>query len=295
MTGKLIATYGPFVIAVASLFGFAGLNQRYATGQERPAEEAPWDPTAKLPTAEAEQFLQLVADLVRSNLPAQHVDEKHWNKAKEVYAGVHFRRDGWNIETKRRWRTVNHGLWRRFQVDLIDPNQFLELTVSNVVWLPNGRLQFSLQATAAVKIHVRQARWNLDIRLYSAHVEARAKVQLDVDANVGFQIDPTVFPPALALDPVVNQATLRMTSLEVDRIGHIGGDAAEEIGNAVEGLIQSEIIKPQSEKLAEKINRQIDKRRDRLRVSMGDWLQDWFKTENGQSPAPKDSPQSVGK
>lgn len=295
MPRKLIVAPVHFVFAVACVLGFAGLNHQRVTAQERPADETPWDPTTSLPTAEAEQFLQLIADLVRSNLPAQHIDEKHWNKTKEVYAGVHFRRDGWNIETKRRWRTVNHGLWRRFQVDLIDPKEFLELTVSNVAWLPNGRLQFSLQATAAVKIHVRQARWNLDIRLYSAHVEARAKVQLNVDANVGFQIDPTVFPPALALDPVVDQAALRMMSLEVDRIGHIGGDAAEEIGNAVEGLIKSEIIKPQSEKLAEKLNRQIDKRRDRLRVSMGDWLQEWFKTENSERATSPESPQSRGK
>jgi hypothetical protein len=70
--------------------------------------------------------------------------------------------------------------------------------------------------------------------------------------------------------------------MEVDRIGHIGGDAAEEIGEAIEGIVRSEIIKPQSEKLAEKINRQIDKRRDRLRISMGDWLVDWLKPANIQ-------------
>ncbi len=240
------------------------------------APDAGLDPHQVMPEAASERMLQFIAGIVRDNIPNQHVNEKDWNKTKEVYAGIKFRREGLKLETERRWKTVNHGLWRRYQVDLINPDQTLQVKISDVYWMPDNRLHFHLQVTSTVRVHARQARWNLDVKLYSAHVEAKATVLLDVDAHVGFQIDPTFLPPALVLDPTVAKASLHMASFEVEKIGHLGGDLAEELGDATENIIRRELIEPQSDKLTDKLNRQIDKRRDSLKVAIGDWLTQWL-------------------
>lgn len=244
------------------------------------APDASLDPQQVMPEAASERMLQFIAGIVRDNIPNQHVNEKDWNKTKEVYAGIKFRREGLKLETERRWKTVNHGLWRRYQVDLVNPDQTLQVKISDVYWMPDNRLHFHLQVLSTVRVHARQARWNLDVKLYSAHVEAKATVLLDIDAHVGFQVDPTFLPPALVLDPIVANASLQMASFEVDKIGHLGGDLAEELGDATEGIIRRELIEPQSDKLTDKLNRQIDKRRESLKVAIGDWLTQWLSPDS---------------
>lgn len=230
------------------------------------------DPQALLPDGASQSTSDFIAELLREHIPVEYVDDKEWNRTKEVYAGVKLSRDGWNLKTKRRWKEVNHGRWRLIHLRMINPDQRMKILLSDVYWQEDGRLHGKLQITTDISVMARQQLWNLGVRIYSAHVESRATLTLNVEATIGFGFDTTEVPPAVVVDPQVIAASLQMDAFEVDRIGHLGGDFAEELGDAAESLIRREIVKPQSRKLASKMNRQIDKRRDRLRLSMGDWL-----------------------
>lgn len=234
---------------------------------------------AAVPAPASDQLLRLVASLVRQNIPQRYQNDKEWEQTKKVYAGVKLRRDGWQLKTKRRWKEARHGRWRRYRVELIDPDQRLEVRLSDFRWLTDNRFQVRLTVLADMELFARQARWNYDVQLYSVHVDARARLQIEVDATIGFHLDPTEIPPALVVAPVVDRAGLDLRRFEVDRISHLGGDLAEELGDAAEGFIRREIVERQSEKLADRVNRQIERHRDDLRISVADWLAEWLATK----------------
>lgn len=232
-----------------------------------------------MPPPASDQLLRLIASLVRENIPEHYENNKDWDLRKKVYAGVKLRRDGWRIKTKRRWKSAKHGRWRRFRVDLIDPDKRLEVRLSNFRWVAENRFHVRLMILADLELFARQARWNYDVQLYSLHVDAHARVQMEVDATVGFHLDPSEVPPALVVAPVVERAELDLRRFEVDRISHIRGDVAKELGNAAEGLIRREIVDRRSAKLADRMNRQIERHRDDLRISIADWLTEWLASD----------------
>ncbi|XZE52806.1 hypothetical protein SH139x_004511 [Planctomycetaceae bacterium SH139] len=235
-------------------------------------------PEKFMPEATSRGLLNFITNLLREQIPETYVEDKDWNKTKEVYAGVRIQRDGLKLKTKRRWKEVNHGLWRRYHAQLVNPDQTLELTLSDVYWQPDGRLHLRLRASSTFDVTARQARWNLDVRLYSLHVLARCRMAVDVEAVIGFQVQPVEVPPAIQLAPEVLTATLSLEDFEVDEVGHLGSDIAEELGKAAEDLVLDKVIKSQSRKLADKLNRQLEKKQEKLRFSLSDWLAELLTT-----------------
>ena len=245
--------------------------------ESRMADNEEIDPSDVLPEPASAAMLEFLESIIREHIPANHIDEKDWNKTKRVFAGIKFRREGLKLETQRRWKEVNDGLWRRYEVTLLDPEKKMDVRLSEVHWLPDGRLHARLKIASELLVVARQAQWNLDVRFYSFDTQARVRMELDVETTTAFNMDASKLPPALVVDPIVEQASLRMTRFEVDKIGQIGGDIAEELGDTVEVFVRNHLVRPQSKKLADTLNRQIDKKRDKLRLDAGDWLNRWFK------------------
>jgi hypothetical protein len=235
------------------------------------------DPRDVLPESASQAMLEFLASIVRDNIPEHHADEKDWNQTKRIYAGIKFRREGIKLETERRWKTVNHGVWQRYEIDLVNPDQTLAVRLSEVRWLPDGRLNVRLTIEATALVNAWQTHWNHDVRLYSIHCEAKTRIVLDIHTAIEFSTDTTTFPPALVIDPEIRYASIQMADFHVNRLGNLGGDVAQQLGEAVEGMIRSRLVKPKSEKFAEKLNSQIEKKRDRLRIDAADWMARWLK------------------
>jgi hypothetical protein len=234
------------------------------------------DPSMVLPESASVAMLDFLASIIRDNIPEKHLEDKDWNQTKRVYAGIKFRREGLRLETERRWKTVNHGLWRKYELKLVDPKRTLIVRLSDVYWQPDGRLHANLNVVCELDVTAWQTRYNFDVRLYSVQVDASIRLVLELETTIGFRLDQTQLPPLLVIDPHVEKASLAMSSFHVDKIGHLGGDLSEELGDASESLIRQKLVEPQSEKLAAKLNRQIDKKRDKLRIDAGEWLSRWF-------------------
>jgi hypothetical protein len=130
----------------------------------------------------------------------------------------------------------------------------------------------TLQIDTQVRIEAQQQRWNYGIQLYSVSTEAIAKLRMTIDTSIGFAMDYSRVPPDVLFDPVVNTADIQLIDLEVDRIGILGSDIAEEIGDIAKRIIRDEYLPRQRDQLASKLNHQINRRRDKLRISASDWL-----------------------
>lgn len=242
------------------------------------ASDTPHDSLDPLTAEQTRQLVDLTLYLLRANLPESFVDDGDWGHQKKVYSGVRVKFDDGKLKTKRRWKNRNHGRWRWFSAELVDPEKpsNLRIEATKLQWDGQRKLQLQLNVDARLSMLARQSRWNYGVRLFSMHVEAEAWLRLVLEGSVEVDVDYGKLPPDLVLRPHVEAADLQLTRFEVDRVGHIGGDVAEALGKASEGILQRKVIEPQRKRLPEKLNQQLEKKQEYLRLSLSDWLTEWL-------------------
>ncbi len=228
----------------------------------------------QLPTGQAvsmraapEWFQSMMQRIVRENVPDKYVQDKDWGKKDRRWDGLKIRRDGLKISTKRRWKQVNHGTWRRYEITQVAPETNLRLRIENIHDVGDGKVGFEVSLASKLRAFGRVSKWSKGVQLYSLSVEADADVRLRIWCQLGLRLDWTHLPPDVLLVPTVTRAELAVTGFRVHRISKLGGVAARELGRSLERILRDKIEEKQDE-LPEKINRQIAKHEDRMRFSM---------------------------
>ncbi|QDT07903.1 hypothetical protein K227x_63320 [Rubripirellula lacrimiformis] len=245
---------------------------RYAPAS-MPIEPMPFDQQT------AKASVQWLVDRTLRQMPRSFDGDKDWGNTKKVWAGVKVRMDGLKLKTNRRWREVEHGRWIQYEVTLpdIDAARNLDITIDAtkpIQDLQSGEQRWSIDSTiiAPMKFSARIQRWNRGVKLFSVTVTGTMKLRLRSTATIGIYPDYLKIPPDLVIDPRMEQADLKLQKFEVDRVSHIGGDAAEAWGEIVQEVLVQRFVEKQDERLVSKLNKAIEKQRDDLKISMADWL-----------------------
>ena len=231
---------------------------------------------------EKQEISTWVKWLVLKNLPPNYEDNRKWNQTKEVMDGLHIHREGFKIETKRKWKSVRHGTWTRYTIEFLDPEKELLVDVAKIDFTVPGRIDVSCRIEAPLKLFWRVSQWQRDIQWYSLSADGRCRVEMLVDVQINMHVNSLRFPPDVEFSPEVTQANVRMKEFEIDRISKIGGDAAELVGKGIREVLD-EKLEDYDQKLVEKMNREIAKQKTKLRISLSDWLQ---KSIGNQAPMP---------
>lgn len=265
-----------------------------ASGQSRPASSIDRD--------RATASVQWLVDRAVNELPRTIDGDKGWGDTKKIWSGVKVRLDGLKVKTHRRYREVQHGRWIRYEVTLPRPSdrRGVEVTIESatpIVDPESGDQRWRIQSSvvAPMKFSARIQRWNLGAKLFSLSVEGKMKVRMQSTATIGFYPDYSNILPDLVIDPRVESAKMRLESFEVDRVSHIGGDAAEAWGEVMQEVLVERFVKAQDDRLADRLNKSIDKKRDDLRISMSDWISG-FQANDDQTvdSPPVDGPTDSG-
>lgn len=227
--------------------------------------------SVKVTPQSLEELGRWVTGLARRHLPHKFRDDRKWGGTTRRWDGVKFDLDGLRLDTERRWKEVNHGEWRRYEVQLLDPQREFVIALRRLETDERGRLKMTVDVSSAVRVHGRVAKWNRGVQLYSIGADARAKLQTTLDLTLEVAFLWTQVPPVVVFKPTIDRAQLRLVDFELDRIGEIGGDLAEGIGKAARGWLEDE-LKDQEQKLVFKLQRAIDRRRDDLRVSVSEFI-----------------------
>lgn len=277
-----------------------------ADGQDAPAGERPPlvlvapivselgsgagdDPRRQMPAAEANRLTDLLEYLIRENIPATYEDKDDWGKTKRIYAGVKLRRDGWRLETKRRWRELNHGAWRRVAVQRIDPDESLLVRLKTLEPTAPGRWQYELYVETPVQLLSQWMQWSLDVRLWQLTAVVDARVQLRIAGTISVYLDPVRIPPDFVVAPVVEEADFQISYFQLQRVGKIRGDVAEELGEFAYEVLDDAVIKPARRDMVARLNRQIDRKSDALRLSPSAWIEKYL-SENHEPAQPTEKP-----
>ena len=251
------------------LLAVAGFLPTFAHGQVAAPELAPPSPVDELATqlSRTETVQSLVTSIVLENIPHQYEDKRKWGQTKQVFDGLKLRREGLRIETKRRWKQVNHGTWKRYHIWLIDPTEHFHVEIRNVRPAGGAKVSFDVMIDARVGAFARLSEWQLDVQLISLGVDAEARVRLQAECELGLKMDVEGYPPDILLVPEIKKADLELVDFRLQRVSNFSGPLIKELGEELHDVLAGELRK-REEGLPAKINKQIAKRQDRLRWSL---------------------------
>ena len=232
------------------------LKRKLPADQTLPVQDAP------------EWFQQLMQRIVRENVPDKYVQEKDWGKTDRRWDGLRVKRRGtlqWS--TKRKWKEVNHGTWKRYEVTQIAPEENLTMRIENLRDAGGGKLGFDVRLTSRLHASGRLAKWAKGIQIYNISADADAFVQLHMQCTLAVKLDFGKFPPDVILKPVVTQADLDVQEFQLRKVSKLRGPLVRELSGSVHRALLDRIAEKR-EKLPQKINRQIAKNQDKLTLSL---------------------------
>lgn len=256
-----------FTIVLISLSSSLAAQQ-VETGTTRLVAPANSDRTGETIDAN-ERIDRLITALVLDNIPHTYTDDKKWGMQDERWDGLHIRRDGWKIRTKRRKKMVNDGRWRKYTAQLLNPDQEFAVDVNNLRQLENGKVGFDVNFAAHLAIHARQSQWVKGVQLYSLSADGTAKVRLAIRCELDIDLDFNNLPPDVILSPEIVQADLAVDEFRLDRISKVGGEVSQQVAKATRSILDKK-IEEKEDKLVRKINQQIEKKKDELRLSLSE-------------------------
>ena len=235
-------------------------------------------PAAASSVDAGESIDKFLTSLALDSIPHSYTEDKDWGKQDERWDGIKWRRDGWKISSKRRKKKVNHGVWRKYSIELIDPSENFSVQLKNLRKLDDGKTAFDLHFVAKLKIDARESKWVKGVQLYSFSARGHTKVRLIVTCELGVTVDITGFPPDLVFAPTVTGADLAVDDFRIDRISKVGGEFAQQITKMIRKELDKKIVEKEN-KLVSKINRQLEKKKDDLRLSIADAVKSRFASQ----------------
>ncbi|MFN7730457.1 MAG: hypothetical protein ACK5OB_01045 [Pirellula sp.] len=227
--------------------------------------------------SELQELSQWIRWLALMNLPPNIEDNRKWGRRKEVFDGVDMKMDGWRLDTKRKWKTVNHGTWSRYYIEFIDPANQLQVDVLKLQIHPTGkRFTTSIQIVAPMKLFGRVSQFQRDVQWFSISTKADAVVAMRVDCDVEIRINPLVLPPEVEFRPSVTDASIELRQFDVSEISQIHGDVAEWLGDGLHRVLNRRLANYR-EKLVDKMNASIAKQQNKLKLSAQAWFDSSFR------------------
>ena len=239
-----------FVITIASFVG-AGTIAWCATGAGR-------DENGVAP----EFISQIAGQLIAEAIPREYERSKDWGRTRHITTGLRSSGNFFDFDIHRRKSPVNHGVWKKYRVTLIEPEKSLVVRIDNLRTTAPGRVAFTLFITAKLRGWARAKVYDRGIHVIAVEAEGSSTVRLALDTEVAIEsVAKKSYLPGIAIRPVVTAAKLHLDDFRLTRVSDLRGGLAHELGDALRHVIEDELSGP---KLVAKINRSIEKRRDRL-------------------------------
>jgi hypothetical protein len=221
---------------------------------------------------ETPAWSHLVETLILSAIPDGYEDKRHWGQTTEVFDGVDVElRDGRFLpRISKEKKTVRHGRWRKYRIDLVKPEKTFRVEIGKVQTLEPGVTSFTLSVFARIKVTTRYENWVRGVKGFNMESVSYATVVLRAGCRLGVRSEYVQgsLLPDVVLEPEVRTIRLYLTDLDTHKLGVIGGDLAEELGDGWRPVIE-DLLQKREQDLVAKARREIEEHRDELRLSAG--------------------------
>lgn len=240
-------------IAVGIVLGVATVS-----GAESPS---PADAiSAEANASTYEPLAQALAEIVRGAIPRNYEREEDWERQKRITTGIRINK----LEFSRRKKEVNHGVWKRYRIELVNPHEKLQVRVENLRSLDSGKAALTLVLDGKFKGWGQARVYNRGVHFITLTTEGVTALTIRADFELSVSATPADWFAGIQLSPIATDVQVDLRDFELTRFGELEGKLAHELGRGLKHILESEL---EGSKLVAKINRAIDKKRDRLKVT----------------------------
>jgi hypothetical protein len=124
----------------------------------------------------------------------------------------------------------NDGIWKKLQVEAVNPNESVVFDLRNVASPEPGKLTFQVFAALDTHINYTHQRWESGFKLFDASARAKARIKVTIDCEATARVENGVILPDLVIELKVTKADVKYDNLKFEHIAGIGGDTAQLVG-----------------------------------------------------------------
>jgi hypothetical protein len=216
-------------------------------------------------TPEATEFIRGMILLL---VPKSVAEDDDWGRTTRVQSGLNVRLKDGQLRTSRRWKNVNHGLWSRAEVSLIEPEKNFTLSISILPPADNGNRRFQVNASTKLHIYGRQQQWNYGLRLFSVSAKGTARLSLSGIVQLGNEVVSEGGTTRLRIMPQLEDADILLSGFQLHSVSHMKGAAVREFGRSVRSLVERQVSN-QEKRIVAKINQKIQATPEKFELSLG--------------------------
>ncbi len=238
------------------------------TGTTRTTTPASSDTLNGPEVNEATSWSEIVRSVLLTAIPDKYEDRKHWDRRREVFDGVRVHQRGVHLQVTERRKLVNDGAWHKYRIELPNPDQRLQLTLGEIHTAGPGAFSCAVHVVVKPRCTAWFEQWVLGVKGLNLKVVSDATVHMYATCRLAIRTEfrPHSLLPDVVLEPSLVSLKLRLTDIQTHRIGVIGGDVAEELGNGSRRFL-ADLLKDREAKVLKKVNAAIAKKHDALRLS----------------------------
>ena len=259
LTSPLLRTAEPVLVPPTVGSEIGSVNDPYLPSEDGNGGLMPIETQYSVPLKSTPvQLERLIETMVLKAVPSRHTNDSEWGKKKTVTSGFNIGLRGLLLKTERQTREVNHGEWKKFQLDRKSNHPSYTVNVKKLRMETEKQVRFSADYLVPVTTQAQQIDFSRGIRLRSMNVGGVAMVQLSVDVTLN--LEPVEQVPgaqrAVMLYPIVNSAKLKLAEFKSDNSSRFKGSTARALDYDTERIVKQQLAK-HGKDLAESLNKQL--------------------------------------
>jgi hypothetical protein len=201
---------------------------------------------------------ELTRSILVESIPDQIEERRDWGRQANR-PGLKFRGQGFKTRLVKTEKPVNHGTWKHYRVEPIDPKNRLKASIENLKALPDGGFGFDLRVSAPLSASATVEQWTYGVRLLAATVEADAEATATLSCEVRTSIEKGALLPTVRLSPRVVASTIDLDEFHLRKLGELPRSLARELSGEAKAIVLRHVHRNEG-KLGEKVNAALDKR-----------------------------------
>lgn len=205
----------------------------------------------------------VLAEAIRTALPRQVERSDDWGRTKRVTTGVRVSGKFYWPQFRRREKQLRHGVWKRYRVRFVEPDERLSVKVENLRALDENTYACTLIVDGALEGWAQTRVFNRGVHVVTLTAEGESRVRLAIECETTLKL--SLSSGTLTAAPRVTSSKLDLEDFRLKRLGELHGDPASELGKGLRKLAEEWLDGP---RLTAKLNRAIEKKRDRLQAPL---------------------------
>ncbi|WP_437185388.1 hypothetical protein SH668x_002492 [Planctomicrobium sp. SH668] len=205
--------------------------------------------------ASAETFGEILRYLLLESMKEEYEDNRNWRGTVDRFDGFRIR----GTRISKREREVPHGIWHRYKVSLIRPEETFDVEINQLDPTESGSIPFEIVINLKARCEATFVWWTYGVKGVNGTSVSNAKIQmkllLETSPTVRFDLNSPL--PGIDFRPKVKDVQIKLKDLDVKQVGVLEGKVVEVLGDGSRKAVEN-VMQQQEDKIKTKLQKSLD-------------------------------------